>query len=110
MNASKSSSHFLDMTEGSVLRLEHAAGTRITVWSGCVWITQQDDSRDIVLAAGQHFTLDRHGLTLIQSLKAGELRVDTPQARPLARLPVVSAWAIDRHHRIGTTPMLAFFN
>ena len=33
--------------------------------AGAVWITQENDARDIFLTAGQRFTFDRPGVALI---------------------------------------------
>jgi hypothetical protein len=97
MNASKSTSHFLQLTAGAVLRLRHAAGTRISVWSGCAWITQDGDTRDIVLPPGRNFLLDRHGLAVVQMLQAGEIRVDVAKSPPLGyAAPIKALMAVCR--------------
>lgn len=53
--------------------ISDAAGTEVICLSGCVWITQYGDERDIVLKAGQSFVLElptavvmgsRHGAVL----------------------------------------------
>ena len=49
------------------LALQNAAGMEITCLSGCLWLTMEGDSRDIMLAAGDAFTIERNGLTLISS-------------------------------------------
>ena len=43
----------------------HGKGKTVRVLEGDVWITQQDDRRDITLSPGDTFTLDRQGLTLL---------------------------------------------
>ena len=43
-------------------------GFEIHCLGGNLWITQAGDQRDIVLYAGEKFTLDRRGLTLITAL------------------------------------------
>lgn len=78
MNTTRSTSHFLDLARGAVLRMRDAAGTRIVVRRGSAWITQEGDHRDIVLPCGGDFLLDRPGLAVVQMLGGGELRVDTP--------------------------------
>lgn len=54
------------------LRLRNAAGSTVRSFSGSVWITQDGDIRDIVLQAGDAFTLDRDGTVLLSPL--GEAR------------------------------------
>jgi len=49
----------------STLQLDDAEGTVIAVESGCLWITMENDSRDIVLAPGMRFEIDRSGRTII---------------------------------------------
>ncbi|MGZ3158745.1 MAG: DUF2917 domain-containing protein [Burkholderiaceae bacterium] len=66
--------------EGSValrqeqhLRLRDALGWTIKAVSGTIWITQESDSRDIVLKAGDSFVLDRPGSTLVSPLGDAKL-------------------------------------
>jgi hypothetical protein len=45
--------------------LDGADGTIITVDGGCLWVTLERDSRDIVLTKGMRFEIDRSGRTVI---------------------------------------------
>lgn len=47
------------------LTLSEAQGVRIECRAGSLWLTQTGDQRDVVLASGQGFTLDRPGQALI---------------------------------------------
>lgn len=58
----------VSIERGKVLRLRDAAGRHIGVMSGSVWITQDNDLRDRVLADGGSFRFDRNGLALVMSL------------------------------------------
>ena len=51
-------------------RIRHAgveAGRRIECLRGSIWITQDGDPRDIVLAAGEAFDFDRSGDALLSA-------------------------------------------
>ena len=73
-----------DLTAGSILRLHDGQGLAVVVFEGLVWITQSGDRRDIVLAAGESFSVDRPGLTLVQAFRDSKLMVVEagPQAAP----------------------------
>jgi hypothetical protein len=62
-----------ELTGDSVLRLSNAQGRTVAVFEGRVWITQENDLRDIVLARGESFTIDRPGLTLVQAFGHSKL-------------------------------------
>jgi len=62
-----------DLTAGSVLRVQDGEGRAIVVFEGQVWITLENDPRDIVLAAGESFSVDRPGLTLVQACRDSKL-------------------------------------
>ena len=57
----------LGLPRQSVLRLDNARGKQVHVEHGCAWITQDGDTRDVVLDAGQSFLLDRDGTTLVMA-------------------------------------------
>ena len=61
-----------------VIRLEDAAGTRLRVLGGSVWITQHGDSKDYYLPATGTITLDRPGLALVDALEPTELAIWRP--------------------------------
>jgi hypothetical protein len=47
------------------LQLDDAEGSVIAVESGCLWITMENDPRDIVLVPGMRFEIDRSGRTIL---------------------------------------------
>lgn len=50
---------------GRSLKVRDATGCTVMCCAGTVWITQENDARDIFLTAGQRFTFDRPGVALI---------------------------------------------
>ena len=50
------------------VKLDEAVGVRLVSRCGSIWITQDGDSRDIVLEAGDSFVLDRAGPSIVQAL------------------------------------------
>ena len=53
---------------GTLHRLEGAAGTRIVVHAGMVWLTESDWPDDVFLAAGESHVVAGNGLVLIEAL------------------------------------------
>jgi hypothetical protein len=70
------------------LVLDGAKGTVIAVDSGCLWVTLERDPRDIVLAGGMRFEIDRRGRTVIVAEEDSRVRV----TRPLTPLEKFAAW------------------
>ena len=57
----------LELRDRDLVDLRDARGTTIRVTRGTLWITQANDTRDIVLRAGDVWTVERHGLTMVES-------------------------------------------
>ena len=61
--------HFVNnavrLNTGELLDINDGEGFAVECLEGAVWITQSNDPRDIVLTAGQSFTLDKAGLALV---------------------------------------------
>jgi hypothetical protein len=70
------------LRKGDILRLSGARGQRIEALHGELWITIDHDLRDIVLAGGEGFTVDRDGDTLISALDDASLVVLAPERVP----------------------------
>jgi len=96
---------------GAGLSLKNVAGVEITCLSGHVWLTMDGDSRDITLSAGDAFTVERDGLTLISALGPSLVNVrrkwDDSYARWPRWLQTVATWlartgeARARRHRLS---------
>ena len=71
----------------SVHRIDNGRGLSVTCLKGPVWITQTDDARDIILAAGQSFTLDRKGTAVVFALKDAAILVGQPGQVSVAQQP-----------------------
>lgn len=87
-----------------VVGVSNARGALVFVESGTVWITQENDRRDIVASAGEWFRFDRTGVALVQALRFATITVTAPSdgierevSRPAARRPrgfARSFWAV----------------
>ena len=71
---------------GELLDIEDGEGIAVTCVDGAVWVTQSHDPRDVVLAGGDSFVLDRPGLALV-SAPAGAAAVRLRQAARPRRTP-----------------------
>ena len=57
------------------LALRDARGRTVKCVSGSVWLTMEGDIRDIVLAPGDSFVVDRDGLTILAAQQPSAVRV-----------------------------------
>jgi hypothetical protein len=57
----------IDLQRGGFLRVREGAGSIVTAHAGSVWITEQDNPRDVVLRPGQSYRLARRGLALVEA-------------------------------------------
>jgi len=90
------------LDRSQTLALIDAAGTVASVKSGCLWITMDHDQRDIVLAPGYTWTVDRNGRTLVKAEEASSVvlteRIPT-RRNPIDYLRVVLAAIAHRLRR-----------
>jgi hypothetical protein len=77
------------LRRGAMLRIRDGEGRSIAVFGGLVWITQEGDPRDVFIAGGETFTIDRPGLVLVDAMDDTDLIVLAPGAS-LARDPRVA--------------------
>jgi DUF2917 family protein len=64
-----------ELAPSELVRLPEARGTTLRVTRGTLWVTLQNDARDIVLEAGDSYMIDRGGLTLVEAQKASTVCV-----------------------------------
>ena len=65
----------VQLTDGQTLRVVDGAGTTVTCKEGTLWVTEENQPRDLVLEAGTRVRLKRAGLTLIQALTPAKLSI-----------------------------------
>jgi hypothetical protein len=66
----------ITLRRGRVLRLPDRAGSTITAHTGAVWITEEDNLRDVVLRQGESLKLARPGLILVEALADASISFD----------------------------------
>ena len=57
----------IDLAARESVPLPDLRGTTLRVTRGTVWLTQEDDTQDIVLRAGDNWVIERNGLTLMEA-------------------------------------------
>lgn len=58
----------ISLRKGEIHRIHHGFGQRIEALNGCLWVTIDNDLRDIFVATGEGFTIDRDGDTLLSAM------------------------------------------
>jgi len=72
------------------LRIEDGRDLLIHAWQGSLWITQEGDTRDVLLQAGQSFRLDRSGVALVKCWDDAVVALTSPHENRPARSITVS--------------------
>ena len=83
----------LNLERSQTVELLDAADAVAAVTAGCLWVTMDGDQRDIVLRAGDRWTVERNGRTLIHAHVPSTVRLTMPRSRvaPSIRKRVMSA-------------------
>lgn len=61
-----------------LLKIQNGMDWHIVCHSGEIWLTQENDSEDVILRQGQSFTLNRGGVTLLGAITTAELEIRKP--------------------------------
>ena len=65
----------LDLSSGTLVPFSSTRGERVRVLSGRVWLTEEDDLHDALLASGQEIALGGHGLAVIEALSPARVQL-----------------------------------
>ena len=57
----------IDLAARESVSLPNVRGTALRVTRGAVWITQENDTQDIVLRAGDTWVVEKNGLTILEA-------------------------------------------
>ncbi len=64
----------LDLASHQSLALSDIEGTALAVTHGTLWVTQENDTRDVVLGPGDLWMVERDGLTIIEAQNDASFR------------------------------------
>lgn len=64
------------LRDGRPVRLADANGMRIRCLHGTIWITSAGEPADIFIEAGESYQICRNGLSLIESIGNGCIRLE----------------------------------
>ena len=81
------------------LTLHHAEGTIISVDSGCLWVTLENDVRDVILARGMRFEIDRPGRTIIAAEADTRFRLVFEETLWTSLAASLGRWLDSAQHR-----------
>ena len=62
----------ISLHHGQAHRIEAGKGLLVQCLSGTLWLTQDNDPRDIVLEPGEEATIERDGLSLVSALSEAQ--------------------------------------
>lgn len=68
----------INLDRNEIAAFEDARGARILCTFGALWITLDDDRRDIVLETGESFDVDRDARVLVMATQPSSLVVLQP--------------------------------
>ena len=57
----------VEMAAREAVTLQNIRGATVRVTRGTVWLTQQDDGKDVILRVGDNWMVERDGATVLES-------------------------------------------
>lgn len=82
-----------ELSAGQIVELDDARGTQLRPTRGMLWVTMERDPRDIVLEAGDAFTVDRNGVTLVEAQGRTTVCVQAPHVGGPHLAHVAEGWS-----------------
>lgn len=82
----------LCLKRNQVVNMRGGLGHSIVCDSGTVWVTQDGDPRDIILRAGDSFTIDRNGPALVQAFEQAAISITRSAVQTCATVPAALPW------------------
>jgi hypothetical protein len=70
----------LDLSSGTLVPFSSKRGERVRVLSGRVWLTEEGDLHDLLLANGQEIALGGRGLAILEALSPACVQLLQPQS------------------------------
>lgn len=76
----------LCLADNQPLSLRQARGVRVVCMAGTLWLTVDGEAGDVFLRPGQSHRIASNGLTLVESIGAGRMRLErSPRLAGLRR-------------------------
>ena len=66
------------IAKNKILEIKHALGITIACLAGSIWVTLDNDMRDMILHAGHSFTVESNQRILIQALDTARINFIEP--------------------------------
>ena len=82
MNTNDLYSAAIHLRKGEIRRIHNGLGHRIEALSGSLWVTIDNDPRDIVVEPGAGFSVDRSGDTLVSAMNEARFVLLAPVEPP----------------------------
>ena len=87
----------VDLATRDVVTLPDMRSATLRVTRGTLWITQQDDTQDIVLRPGDSWVVERNGLTIVEAQNDASFcvvgrRLETLNDGRVHRMRAISSW------------------
>jgi hypothetical protein len=67
--------------QGRTLRIRNAAGTTLRLLDGAGWITEEDDTNDYILDAGDTRRIGTRGITLVHAFREVRVTIESGMAQ-----------------------------
>ena len=65
----------IQLMRGDAVPVRDAKGRTVYAHAGCVWLTEENGSRDVVLAAGASFRLAHSGLAVVEAFSDASISI-----------------------------------